>query len=217
MNRVLPLALCAALALPTFGSSAVAQPQTKTHWEPEDGAEIVGRKAPEFAGLIWVNSKPLTLAALKGKPVFVRFWLGSCPMCQGSIPTLNYLYKTYSPKGLVVIGIHHPHGVSCSLESPEKVDVVMHQWGMKFPVALDNDWKTINRYWTGKSARAYTSSSVLIDRAGVIRWVHPGGLLALPASLGGEGDSPAFESLQQAIDVVLKSNAPAVRTSAKPR
>lgn len=33
-----------------------------------------GKRAPELAGETWLNSKPLTLAALKGRVVLVEFW-----------------------------------------------------------------------------------------------------------------------------------------------
>lgn len=190
-------------ALVISGANAAPKSQD-TQWQPSEGADIIGTKAPEFAGLIWVNSKPLTMASLKGKPVFIRFWLGDCSYCRKSIPAINYLHKTYGPKGLVVIGIHHPKGAT-SLRVPDKVETVMHQWGMNasIPVALDNDWQTINRFWTGKS-RDYTSASILIDKDGIIRWVHPGGTLVLPSSLGGSESSPAFESLQRAVEKVLQ-------------
>jgi hypothetical protein len=37
------------------------------------------------------------------------------------------------------------------------------------------EWKTINSYWLSKKKRSYTSSSILIDRNGIIQFVHDGG------------------------------------------
>jgi hypothetical protein len=34
----------------------------------------VGQAAPEIAGGPWINSEPLTLAALRGRVVYVEFW-----------------------------------------------------------------------------------------------------------------------------------------------
>ena len=34
----------------------------------------VGQAAPEITGGPWVNSAPLSLAALRGRVVFVEFW-----------------------------------------------------------------------------------------------------------------------------------------------
>ena len=42
---------------------------------PKAGAAITnGAAAPDVAGENWLNSKPLTLAALKGRVVLVEFW-----------------------------------------------------------------------------------------------------------------------------------------------
>ncbi|MBA3245500.1 MAG: sulfite exporter TauE/SafE family protein, partial [Actinobacteria bacterium] len=51
--------------------------------EPEGGSTLpdYGR-APEFAGLNgWLNSKPLTVAGLRGKVVLIDFWTYSCINC----------------------------------------------------------------------------------------------------------------------------------------
>jgi hypothetical protein len=42
---------------------------------PKAGAAInTGATAPEVAGENWLNSKPLTMAGLKGHVVLVEFW-----------------------------------------------------------------------------------------------------------------------------------------------
>jgi hypothetical protein len=43
-------------------------------WPPLGDAIAPGKRAPELAGETWLNSKPLTLAALKGRVVLVEFW-----------------------------------------------------------------------------------------------------------------------------------------------
>ena len=45
-----------------------------------------------------------------------------------------------------------------------------------FPVAIDRDWITLRKWWLNKNPKArWTSVSFLIDRNGIIRYVHPGG------------------------------------------
>ena len=34
----------------------------------------IGQPAPEIAGAPWINSPPLTLAALRGRVVLIDFW-----------------------------------------------------------------------------------------------------------------------------------------------
>ena len=41
---------------------------------------------------------------------------------------------------------------------------------------MDTRWSTLERYWLdGHPGRDWTSVSFLIDRDGIIRWVHGGG------------------------------------------
>ena len=46
-----------------------------------EGAELLGRPAPEWDTLEWVQSGPLALRDLRGKVVLIRWWTDSCPMC----------------------------------------------------------------------------------------------------------------------------------------
>jgi hypothetical protein len=62
-------------------------------------------------------------------------------------------------------GVHHPKGVPRSLEEPAAMERLINQLSLRFPVALDNNWKTIDQYWTDKRGD-FTSASMLIDRKG---------------------------------------------------
>jgi thiol-disulfide isomerase/thioredoxin len=169
-------------------------------WQPDEGAELIGGQAPEFVGLDWLNCRPLTLSALKGYPILIRFWLTNCGLCQASAPALNYLNETYRPDGLVVIGIHHPK--STDVMERQAVTRAARDLGFNFPVAMDNQWQTIKRFWTG-TPRRFTSSTFLIDRDSRIAWVHPGGKLQLPTRLGGQDETAAGESLLTAVAQAL--------------
>lgn len=142
-------------------------------WQPAEGAELIGRPAPALSGLTWLNSGPLGLEDLKGKVVLIRFWLVGCPYCKNTAPALAELYEKYGEDGLVVIGIHHPK--SERARDDAFVLKAAKGLGFEFPVAQDRDWKVINAYWLGGVRRSYTSSSILIDKKGIIRFVHDGG------------------------------------------
>ena len=43
-------------------------------WPGIGDAISLGKRAPELAGETWLNSKPLSLAALKDRVVLVEFW-----------------------------------------------------------------------------------------------------------------------------------------------
>jgi peroxiredoxin len=146
--------------------------------------EILGTRAPEFSSdLQWINSPPLTIAALRGHPVFIRFWYRNCPMCVASAPFMNEISERYAKDGLIVIGIHHSK--TTTGDTVKQVTKAADELGFKFPIAIDNSWKTIGAFWIHGSARAYSSASFLIDRDGTIVWGHDLGRLQLntPAAL----------------------------------
>lgn len=139
-----------------------------------EGNELIGTRAQEWEVKDWFNSKPLRLEDLRGKVVLVRFWTArSCPFCSASAPALNEFYEKYHDQGLAVIGFYH-HKSSGPLV-PEDVGRYGREFGFKFPVAIDYDWKTLKRWWLDGRERAWTSVSFLIDRKGIIRHIHPGG------------------------------------------
>jgi hypothetical protein len=46
-------------------------------------------------------------------------------------------------------------------------------------VAVDDDWSALRAMWLDRVPdAAFTSSSLLIDKEGVVRHVHPGGVFA---------------------------------------
>ncbi len=41
---------------------------------PWAGASTIGKPAPELTNEVWINSRPLRLADLRGKVVLLEFW-----------------------------------------------------------------------------------------------------------------------------------------------
>ena len=135
---------------------------------------MLGRKAPDWAGMFWVNSTPLTLPELAGKVVLIRWWTApGCPYCRATAPALNEFHQHYRDRGLQVIGFYHH-------KSAEPLDVATVQehisrLGFEFPVAIDPEWRTLKQWWLNGDSRRWTSVSFLLDRRGVLRHIHPGG------------------------------------------
>ncbi len=72
---------------------------------------LVGKMAPELlTASKWLNSKPLTLKALKGKVVILDFWAPWCPPCRMEIKELAKVYPKLHKKGLEIIGITSFYG-----------------------------------------------------------------------------------------------------------
>ncbi len=141
---------------------------------PIEGTELIGTRAPRWDVTAWINSKPLSLDELRGSVVLVRWWTGpECPYCAASAPTLNTLHERYQAKGLVVIGFYH-HKSPTPL-TYRHVEQLVKRYRFQFPVAIDPEWQTLKRWWLDGHDRAWTSVSFLLDRQGIIRYIHPGG------------------------------------------
>ena len=142
--------------------------------DPDSGAEIVGKAAPDWAFTRWVRGESTTLAKQRGKVVLLRWFTDGCHFCQATLPGLEELRSRYADQGLVVIGVYHPkppHDVTDKF-----VTGVANRLGFSGPLALDRDWKTLGRYWLdGHDERNWTSVSFLVDRDGKLIWVHGGG------------------------------------------
>jgi peroxiredoxin len=142
-----------------------------------EGADLIGKAAPEWTASDWIGSPPLTLAGLRGKVVLVRWFTDTdCPYCTATAPSLNQLHRDFGKRGLVVIGMYH-HKRPEPLKMPA-VRGWASDYGFQFPVAVDRDWRTLKRWWLDGAKREFTSVSFLIDRNGVIQHIHPGGTLA---------------------------------------
>jgi thiol-disulfide isomerase/thioredoxin len=127
----------------------------------------IGQPAPEITGQRWINSGPLSLAALRGRVVLVDFWTYGCSNCRNVIPALRAWHQRYGPDGLVVVGVHTPEFL---WERPyDKVVQACQDLGVRYPVVQDNDYAIWKRF----GIRAWPTA-VLIDKRGVIRYQHIG-------------------------------------------
>jgi peroxiredoxin len=73
-----------------------------------------GQLAPEFTvargdgttfQLTDLDGRPVRLADLRGKAVWINFWASWCPPCQSETPVLRDLAERYADRGLVVVGV----------------------------------------------------------------------------------------------------------------
>ena len=127
------------------------------------------KKAPELVGIAdYINSSPEELKKdMKDKVVLYDIWTYSCINCQRTLPYIIAWNDKYADKGLLIIGIHSPE---FEFEKDiNNVKTAVKQFGIKYPVVLDNDMKTWkafeNRYWPRK---------YIADSEGYIRYDHIG-------------------------------------------
>ena len=52
-----------------------------------------------------LDGRPVRLADLKGKAVWINFWASWCPPCQSETPVIRDVAERYAERGLVVVGI----------------------------------------------------------------------------------------------------------------
>jgi thiol-disulfide isomerase/thioredoxin len=74
--------------------------------EKEAFEALIGQPAPPLRAVAWLNSKPRTLEALRGKPVLIDFWGIGCGPCVAALPGVQRAAEQFMPKGAVVIGLH---------------------------------------------------------------------------------------------------------------
>jgi cytochrome c biogenesis protein CcdA/thiol-disulfide isomerase/thioredoxin len=139
---------------------------------PAAGTQVSNApRAPEFRGLKeWQNTpngQPLSIAGLRGKVVIVDFWTYSCINCLRTLPHLKAWDKSYRRAGLTIVGVHAPEFAFERVTS--NVRSAVKRLGLRYPVALDNDFQTWraydNDYWPAK---------YLIDKTGHVRYTHFG-------------------------------------------
>jgi peroxiredoxin len=140
------------------------------------GDDRIGVAAPSFDFDAWLGSEPLTLEQLRGQVVMVRWWTETCPFCASSAPALRAINDQYSPQGLTVIGVYHPTADRDGPLDMARVERAVAARELDFPIAVDWDWRNgvLADWWQTGPKRPATSVTFLLDKQGVIRFVHPG-------------------------------------------
>ena len=112
-----------------------------------------------------ISGKDVKLSSLKGKVVLLDFWATWCEPCKKSFPKLQELNVKYGGQGFMIVGISED-------DSDEGIADFVKGTGAKFKVGLDPDNKSIAaKYkWEGFTM----PSSVIIDKKGVVRFIHAG-------------------------------------------
>lgn len=134
------------------------------------GAAELADAAPAFA-LPGAQGAPISLAALRGRVVYVDFWASWCAPCRRSFPWMNEIQQRYGDRGLTVVAIN----VDARREDAERF---LRQYPASFAVAFDS---------TGATPAAYgvkaMPSSYLVDAQGRIAAIEHGFLDARRATV----------------------------------
>ncbi len=135
---------------------------------PISGERVLGRYVEIAKPAGFVNSQPFKLADFIGKKVIlVDFIDYSCINCQRTFPYMKDWWSKYKDQGLEIVAFHTPE---FSFEKDQKnVEAAAKQFGLTFPIVLDNDYATWNAY-----GNQYWPHKYLIDIHGNVVYDHIG-------------------------------------------
>jgi cytochrome c biogenesis protein CcdA/glutathione peroxidase-family protein len=147
----------------------------------------------------YVNSGPIKLADFVGKKVIlVDFIDYSCINCERTFPYMADWWKKYKDQGLEIIAFHTPE--FAFEKDPKNVAAAAKEFGLEFPIVLDNSYSTWNAYHN-----EYWPHKYIIDIHGNVVYEHIG---------EGEYDNTEKEIVKQLNIRKLALNEPGVVTEA---
>lgn len=128
--------------------------------------DLLGAHRPEFS-LPDLDGDPQSISRWKGQVILVNFWATWCPPCRREIPEFVEVYGEHRSDGFVVVGV--------AVDEREAVRRYVEEMRIPYPQLWgDADAAELSeRYGNRYGALPY---SVLIDRSGVVRYIHPGEL-----------------------------------------
>jgi thiol-disulfide isomerase/thioredoxin len=157
----------------------------------------VNFRAPELpppgeqvSGTTWINSPPLTMAALHGQVVLIDFWEYTCINCIRTFDDNKKWYERYHKYGFTIIGVHDPEfDIAYPVDNVERA---VKRFALPYPIFVD-DWFKI---WTSYHNSTWPNR-FLVDANGVVRFNREGE--------GGDADfERAIQSLLQQAHPGLK-------------
>jgi thiol-disulfide isomerase/thioredoxin len=129
---------------------------------------LEGRAAPALS-LPWATGAGadqgdrFALEGTRGRVVLLDFWASWCGPCRRSIPALNQVHERYGDR-VEIVGVNVEDGVPRSV-----VQAAHRRFGADFPSVQDEGYAAQSAFEVNS-----IPTLVLIDRAGIVRWVTLG-------------------------------------------
>ena len=121
----------------------------------------ISELAPDFT-LKTLKGSNLRLEEYRGQVVLINFWASWCGPCRQEMPILDRLHKRYEDAGFAVLGVNVEGEISPAQKIVDKTKVT-------FPVLIDEGQLVSELYQLEAMP-----STVVVDRDGVVRYVHRG-------------------------------------------
>lgn len=97
-----------------------------------------GTMPADFGGPT-LDTRPVSLAGLRGKVVLVNFWATWCVECRPELPVLERLHRELGARGFAVVGVS-------ARERRETIAHYVREIGLSFPVVLDPEGAIAAQY-----------------------------------------------------------------------
>ena len=165
---------------------------------------LIGKPAGKLNGVTWLGMSPewpypVSDSKDSGKVTVIRWWTApGCPYCRNSAPALNKWHKEFGGDKLMVAGLYH-HKSSTPFTTGQ-VRKYASDLSFQFPAGIDNGWSNLNEWWLQSGRRSWTSTTFIIDKAGIIRAIHPGGEYIA------DSNDPDFIAIDNLIRTLINEN-----------
>lgn len=182
-----------------------AMPQEQKLQLPDSRGELdmLGKKF-SLTGLRWLNTDDNEQPQIDGKVTLLRWWTNTCKFCAASLPPIDKLGREFEDTDFQRVAVYHPKPPRNV--GDKKILDDAHLYGFNGIVAADEDWSVLNKNYLDIKPRRFTSVSFLLDRDGIVRFIHPGPELRLTSSPGLEQAASDYQDLRTAIRALLASN-----------
>jgi peroxiredoxin len=118
-------------------------------------------QAPGFT-LQTLDGKTVSLTQFKGDVVMINFWASWCGPCRQEMPLLDNIYKQYKDMGFTLLGVNVE-------PDAHNANAWLKQTPVTYPILYDPKSQVSQLYQVQAMP-----TTVIIDRQGVVRFVHNG-------------------------------------------
>ena len=147
--------------------------KSNPHRELDDPYFMIGRQPKEWQLAEWANTRPISLADLRGQVTVVRFWTDHDEHSAKSMKALAELADGFRGRGVTFVGVYYSTGSASERDWRVAVSQA-DAWGVKFPIAYDRRWNTLDDWWVRHLEHLPHSPTLVLGPDGRVAHVHPG-------------------------------------------
>jgi len=162
------------------------------------GRDMIGKKF-DISELQFPDTEsPLEL---KGKVSLIRWWTDTCPFCSASLPAIEKLKEKFEDDAFQTLAVYHP-------KPPRPVNAedilsAARTFGYTGNVAIDLNWEVLDKNYLSLADRPATSVSFILDKQGIVRFVHPGPEFQKTDDANKKQENQDYEDIKSAIEFLL--------------